>query len=809
VIGQKINTFSVQQTVAEYIGQSLTETSITARADRLRITFGKMSQEGKKVLVILDDVWEMVELNDIGLSPLPTGFKLLLTSRNETICTKIAVEANSDFKVVKVDVMEESEANNFFCQITDVSEESDPVLNEMGNQIVKRCGFLPLAIKLIATTLKSQENFVWRDTLNRLKKSDLDENVQEIIEISYTFILEEDVKAIFLLCGLFPEDSNIPVEDLTRYAWGLKLLKEVPTLGCVDLLIDEGVFKSLVFTDANFNELAQCSRNLSALEIEFFENKAQPKNMSFKKLERFRISVGSAGEIEYSEENSKSMHSFENTLNLITTKDELMESRLNELFPKTEVLFLEANGMNDIVELLVASVRPTGRSFFNLRELQISKCADLRYLFTVPVANGLVKLERLTIMECPVMEVVAYSENGAQGVIKFQELKFLKLSDLPMLVGFCNTISLIELPQLVELILDGLPNFTSIYPDNQSSTSSLSSSAIQPFLSKEVVIPKLETLRVFKMEALQNIWPYQFCSSGDVSSCILREIGVEKCDNLVNIFPSNPMPLLHHLIHLHVRKCGSLEFIFNIDVECVGEIEEGCSGLRNIAITKSGEIREVWRLKGVVNPDVIIRGFQAVESIYTDSCKSFRNLFTPTFARFDLGALERLNIDGEHYNLKSKININESAERSDEYLLSACMIKILSSLDNIYIEDCDAIEEVVSNGDDEYEEVAASSQTDTTFLPRFDYLRLYNLPHLKLIDGTVKVGIRSIFMDVSKACQLCSVSSETINSFLVENELKSEEMMKNGEQNDSGLVSDYNTALSVGIWTLKGASHIS
>ncbi|GKD00393.1 hypothetical protein Tco_1170667, partial [Tanacetum coccineum] len=48
---------------------------------------------------------------------------------------------------------------------------------------------------------------------------------------------------------------------------------------CVDLHIDEGVFKSLVkleelymkvsrgerinFTDANFNELAQCSRNLS------------------------------------------------------------------------------------------------------------------------------------------------------------------------------------------------------------------------------------------------------------------------------------------------------------------------------------------------------------------------------------------------------------------------------------------------------------------------------------------------------------------------------------------------------------------
>ena len=185
VIGQKINTFSIQETVAKCIGLNLTDPSKETRADRLRITFEKMSQEGKKVLVILDDVWEMVKLKDIGLSPLPTGFNLLLTSRNEAICTQIAVEANSDFRVVQVDVMEEPEANNFFCEITGVSKESDPVLNDIGNQIVKRCGFLPLAIKLIATTLKSEENFAWRNTLNRLKNNDLDKDVQEIIEIHF------------------------------------------------------------------------------------------------------------------------------------------------------------------------------------------------------------------------------------------------------------------------------------------------------------------------------------------------------------------------------------------------------------------------------------------------------------------------------------------------------------------------------------------------------------------------------------------------------------------------------------------------
>ncbi|XP_042755767.1 uncharacterized protein LOC111907181 [Lactuca sativa] len=65
VIGQQINMFSIQQAVAEYMGQSLTETSQTARIDRLRITFGNLPEGKRKVLVIFDDVWETIELKDI------------------------------------------------------------------------------------------------------------------------------------------------------------------------------------------------------------------------------------------------------------------------------------------------------------------------------------------------------------------------------------------------------------------------------------------------------------------------------------------------------------------------------------------------------------------------------------------------------------------------------------------------------------------------------------------------------------------------------------------------------------------------
>ncbi|KAJ0654625.1 putative P-loop containing nucleoside triphosphate hydrolase, leucine-rich repeat domain superfamily [Helianthus annuus] len=232
VVGQNLNMLSVQNDIAAYLQDcNLPNASKSVRADYLCEKFKNLSQDNKKVLIILDDVWEKIELKDIGLtSPLPKGVKVLLTSRKDNICKQIAVDANSDLQVVKVDVLEEAEAHNFFSGITGVLEEHDPDKYHIGCVIVKKCGYLPLAIKLIALTLKSEEISVWRSRLNCLNNNDLDKNVQEIIKISYEYIEEDECKAIFLHCGLFPEDANISIEDLTRHAWGLKLLRNVDTL---------------------------------------------------------------------------------------------------------------------------------------------------------------------------------------------------------------------------------------------------------------------------------------------------------------------------------------------------------------------------------------------------------------------------------------------------------------------------------------------------------------------------------------------------------------------------------------------------
>ncbi|XP_076901651.1 uncharacterized protein LOC143556116 [Bidens hawaiensis] len=282
VVGQNPNPVYVQQTIAEYLGEALTETTKDTRAESLQKIFENILKESKKkILVILDDVLEEFNLKDIGLTnPLPNGLKLLLTSRDESVCIQMGVEASL---IIRIVVLKDEEVKKLFWEITGLGSYTDtePDLLQIGDGIVKRCGGLPIAIKTIASALKfNKEKYAWKDALIRLqKKRFYGLDLKAIFEISYMNLQEEDLKAIFILCGLFPEDYNIAREDLLRYGWGLNFYEGYSIITardrvhtCVDKLIGlnllikadrEGCVKmhDLVsdFVLNNFSEVKQAS----------------------------------------------------------------------------------------------------------------------------------------------------------------------------------------------------------------------------------------------------------------------------------------------------------------------------------------------------------------------------------------------------------------------------------------------------------------------------------------------------------------------------------------------------------------------
>ncbi|KAD7478959.1 hypothetical protein E3N88_02095 [Mikania micrantha] len=588
------------------------------------------------------------------------------------------------------------------------------------------------------------------------------------------------------------------ISRLPRVIGKLKRLKLLDLTGCVDLFIDDGLFENLAgleelymkpyydrpirFTKINCEELEILSHCLFALEVELFGNKVKPKNMSFKNLERFKISIG----CKLEELKDGQGNALTNTIQLVGDCNELSQFKISEIFNKTVGLHLQVNEMNQLEDILTQHQEP----FSNLTVLHVSECANLTYLFAVDVASGLKKLERLIISDCPVMRTLIAVENGMVGVVKLPKLNFMSLTGLPEMESFCD--NEIQLPVMV-------------------------------------AIPQLEKLYVSRMENLKHIWPRETVDE-NINASMLRNIKVKKCKELMNLFPLNPLPLLKHLEELVVKECHSIEVLFHMELESNNNYK---SKLRSIKVRKLVSLKELWRMINVGHVlnkyDVQIKCFNGVESIKISNCEMFTNIFTPATCNFDLGALTEIitsNVGGgdisemdediinpnyhactytwatchqlQRLDLKYDKRVKEVLFEMDsthqhfpcsleslhlgglfemshvwkcnnwnkflitqhqpafqlqlpfqnltnillmdctrlKYLFSPLMVKYLSNLKSLTIRNCDGIEEIISSRDDaadanEEENVASST---SVLFPQLNILHLWGLKCLRSFD---------------------------------------------------------------------------
>ncbi|KAF5796084.1 putative P-loop containing nucleoside triphosphate hydrolase [Helianthus annuus] len=107
----------------------------------------------EKVLIILDDVWEELKLEELGI---PCGSeymncKILLTSRSRDVCAAMNAQKN-----ISVNPLQEKEAWTLFERVVGKSE-WDHTLKEVALKIVKECGGLPLFIQAVGKALKDKE----------------------------------------------------------------------------------------------------------------------------------------------------------------------------------------------------------------------------------------------------------------------------------------------------------------------------------------------------------------------------------------------------------------------------------------------------------------------------------------------------------------------------------------------------------------------------------------------------------------------------------------------------------------------------
>ncbi|WCJ22620.1 Disease resistance protein (CC-NBS-LRR class) family [Euphorbia peplus] len=213
---------TIQEDIAAWLGLKFDVVSIQVRAVRL---YARLKQE-ENVLIILDDIWTRIKLDEIGIpnDKDSKGCKVLMTSRYRNVLLAMGVH-----KYFSLQALEREEAWQLFQKKLDNTLDSN--LQPIAFEVSKRCSGLPGLIAAVATALRNQELWEWKDSLERLKQFDheeIDDQVNSALELSYKF-LKTDAKLLFLLCSQ-NGPLNIDIKYLLKYGLGLGIFKSCNTI---------------------------------------------------------------------------------------------------------------------------------------------------------------------------------------------------------------------------------------------------------------------------------------------------------------------------------------------------------------------------------------------------------------------------------------------------------------------------------------------------------------------------------------------------------------------------------------------------
>ncbi|WJX81760.1 hypothetical protein P8452_64604 [Trifolium repens] len=214
----------IQWVIADMLGLKFEEKSTDVRAMRLK----ERIKAEKSVLIILDDIWQPLELEKVGIpsNKEHIGCKLLMTSRTQDVLLKMHVQKDFTFRL---ELLSEKETWSLFQSMAE-DVVNDISLNNLATQIAKECKGLPLLIVTVASGLKSKDISVWKDALSQLQSVghvEMEEIARSVLELSYQWLASDEIQAVFLLSAVLGESGE---DYLLKVAMGLEIFMNIDTV---------------------------------------------------------------------------------------------------------------------------------------------------------------------------------------------------------------------------------------------------------------------------------------------------------------------------------------------------------------------------------------------------------------------------------------------------------------------------------------------------------------------------------------------------------------------------------------------------
>ncbi|XP_052113132.1 putative disease resistance RPP13-like protein 1 [Arachis duranensis] len=200
----------------------------------LNLLQNKLQQilSGKKFFIVLDDVWSKdAHKWKEFITPFQCAAKgstILLTTRNQ----KVASVVQTCPSFILNELSDKSCWLLFAANACFPQSNGNPILEEIGRKIIKKCNGLPLAVETLGRMLRGKDDAEeWKAVL----RSDIwefsteDSKIIPALLISY-FQLPPYLKRCFVYCSLFPKDHEFEKNELVLL-WLAEDLLRVPKRG--------------------------------------------------------------------------------------------------------------------------------------------------------------------------------------------------------------------------------------------------------------------------------------------------------------------------------------------------------------------------------------------------------------------------------------------------------------------------------------------------------------------------------------------------------------------------------------------------
>ncbi|GLU15304.1 hypothetical protein SLE2022_318050 [Rubroshorea leprosula] len=236
-VSHPLNVFELQKKIAGGMGETLSEDKEEKmRAAELMDIMGR-----RKFVLILDDVWDKFSLKDVGIPDpkVQNGCKVVVTSRSIEVCSYLRC------KIVKVQPLSREKSLKLFLDTVgdDISRVTG--LEDILKLIVEECAGLPLAIVVIAASMRGVDDVnVWRNALTELRErvksvNGWDAEIFQRLRFSFDRLDSLEIQKCFLYCSLFREDYEFFRMELIE-GWIDDGLIDIDDLGSRQKAYDRG-----------------------------------------------------------------------------------------------------------------------------------------------------------------------------------------------------------------------------------------------------------------------------------------------------------------------------------------------------------------------------------------------------------------------------------------------------------------------------------------------------------------------------------------------------------------------------------------